>query len=59
MKKYAVFQTENGQYYYRYADTLEALEGSGFENIITEEQRIFRLFPTRTAERVTDLISGS
>lgn len=38
MKKYAVFQTKNGQYYYRYADTLEALEGSGFEKIITEEQ---------------------
>ena len=38
MKKNAVFQTENGQYYYRYADTLEALDGSGFENIITEEQ---------------------
>lgn len=38
MKKFAIYSSPNGYYYYRYADTLEELEGTGFEEIITEEQ---------------------
>mgnify|MGYP001435508180 CR=1 FL=1 len=38
VKKYAVYGSETGQYYYQYADTIELLEGTGFEDIITEEQ---------------------
>lgn len=38
VKKYAVYNSPTGSYCYRYADTLEALSGTGFENIITEEQ---------------------
>ena len=38
MKKYAIYSAETGLYYYQYADTIELLEGTGFENIITEEQ---------------------
>ncbi|SEH51011.1 hypothetical protein SAMN02910265_01101 [Ruminococcus flavefaciens] len=38
MKKYAVYDSSTGSYCYRYADTLEDLEGTGFEDIITEEQ---------------------
>ncbi|PPJ44640.1 hypothetical protein C0075_25405, partial [Rhizobium sp. KAs_5_22] len=38
MKKYAVYDSPTGSYCYRYADTLEDLEGTGFEDIITEEQ---------------------
>ena len=37
MKKYAVYKSDTGDYYYDYADTVEALEGSGFEEIITED----------------------
>lgn len=38
MKKYVIYSAETGLYYYQYADTIELLEGTGFENIITEEQ---------------------
>ncbi len=38
MKKFAVYKSETGYYCYRYADTLAAIAGSGFENIIGEEQ---------------------
>ncbi len=38
VKKFAVYRSATGKYCYQYADTLEALEGTGFENIITEEQ---------------------
>lgn len=37
MKKYAVYTSETGDYYRIYADTPEALDGSGFEEIITED----------------------
>ncbi|WP_297960726.1 hypothetical protein [uncultured Ruminococcus sp.] len=38
VKKYAVYSSPTGDYCYRYADSAEALEGTGFEEIITEEQ---------------------
>ncbi len=38
MYKYAVYKTETGQYCCRYADSLQEVEGTGFEGLITEEQ---------------------
>ena len=38
MKKYAVYGSPTGEYCYRYADTLDDLDGTGFEELITEEQ---------------------
>jgi hypothetical protein len=38
MGKFAVYSSETGLYCYKYADTIEALQGSGFENIITEDR---------------------
>lgn len=38
MKKYAIYKSETGYYYYEYCDTLEALEGTGFESMITEDR---------------------
>ena len=38
MNKFAIYRSGIGMYYYKYIDTLEALAGSGFEEIITEEQ---------------------
>ena len=38
MGKFAVYSSETGLYCYKYADTVEALQGSGFENIITEDR---------------------
>ncbi len=38
MQKYAVYKTETGQYCYRYVDNLQGLVGTGFENLIREEQ---------------------
>ena len=52
MKKYAIYSAETGLYYYQYADTIELLEGTGFENIITEEQ-LPVVFDGTTATRVT------
>ena len=37
MKKYAVYNSSTGSYCYRYADTLEDLEGTGFEDIIEKK----------------------
>ena len=37
-KKYAVYKSSTGSYCYLYVDTLEALEGTGFEDIISEDQ---------------------
>ena len=38
MKKYAIYKGENGYYFYRYCDTMASLEGSSFEDIITEDR---------------------
>ena len=38
VKKYAVYSSPTGNYCYRYVDTPEALRGTDFEDIITEEQ---------------------
>ena len=38
MKKYAIYKGETGYYYYEYCDTMKSLEGSSFENIITQER---------------------
>ncbi len=38
VKKYAVYSSPTGNYCYMYADCVEALENTGFEDIITEEQ---------------------
>ncbi len=38
MKKYAIYKGNTGYYYYEYCDTLESLQGSSFENIITEDK---------------------
>ena len=38
MKKYAVYGSPTGEYCYRYADTMDDLAGTGFEELITEEQ---------------------
>ena len=38
MKKYAIYKSETGYYYYRYCDSLEQLEGTGFEKIVTEDK---------------------
>ena len=38
MKKYAIYRSENGYYYYLYCDTLEALAGTPFADIITEDR---------------------
>lgn len=38
MKKFAIFKSKVGEYFRLYADTMESLAGSGFEDIITEEQ---------------------
>ena len=38
MKKYAVYGFPTGEYCYRYADTMDDLAGTGFEELITEEQ---------------------
>lgn len=37
-KKFAIYKGETGYYYYSYCDTLQSLEGTPFENIVTEEQ---------------------
>ena len=36
--KFAIYKSKTGYFYHKYADTMEGLEGTGFENIITEEQ---------------------
>ncbi len=33
MKKFAIYRSETGFYYYRYCDTVESLKGTGFEYI--------------------------
>lgn len=38
MKKYAVYKSDTGQYCYRYADSLQQIQGTGFEGLIREEQ---------------------
>lgn len=38
MKKYAVYRSDTGQYCYRYADSLQQIQGTGFEGLIREEQ---------------------
>jgi len=38
VNKFAIYRSDTGLYYYKYADTMEALAGTGFEDIITEEQ---------------------
>ena len=38
MKKYAVYKSETGYYYYDYIDNPEALIGTGFEGIVSEER---------------------
>ena len=38
MQKYAVYKTETGQYCYRYADSLQQLSGTGFEDLVREDQ---------------------
>jgi hypothetical protein len=38
VKKFAVYKSATGKYCYRYADTLESLEGTGFEGVIAEDQ---------------------
>ena len=38
MNKYAVYKNDYGMYCYKYADSLEQVEGTGFEGLIREEQ---------------------
>ncbi len=38
MKKYAIYKSETGYYYYRYADSLEQLADTSIKNIITEDK---------------------
>lgn len=38
MKKFAVYRSETGYYFYRFCDDMEQLEGTGFENIITPDK---------------------
>lgn len=38
MKKYAVYKSETGYYYYDYIDTPEALKGTDFEGMIDESR---------------------
>lgn len=38
MKKYAVYKSETGFYFYDYIDAPEALKGTDFEGMISEEQ---------------------
>ena len=37
-KKYAIYKSETGYYYYEYYDTLEALKGTKFDGIVTEDK---------------------
>ena len=37
-RKYAIYKSETGYYYYDYCDTTESLKGTKFENIISEDQ---------------------
>ena len=38
LKKYAIYKSETGYYYYDYIDNMESLKGTGFEEIIDEEK---------------------
>ncbi len=38
MKKYAIYRSETGFYYYEYHDTLESLKGTMFDGIVTEDR---------------------
>ena len=38
MKKFAIYKSETGFYYYRYFDTMEQLDGTGLENIVTPDK---------------------
>ncbi len=37
-KKYAIYKSETGYYFYEYYDTLEALKGTKFDGIVTEDK---------------------
>lgn len=38
MKKFAIYKSETGYYYYEYIESLKQLEGTCFEEIITEDK---------------------
>ena len=38
MKKYAIYKSKTGYYYYEYHDTLESLKGTPFEALVTEDK---------------------
>lgn len=38
MKKFAIYKSETGFYYYRYFDSMEMLDGTGLENIVTPDK---------------------
>ena len=38
LKKYAIYKSETGYYYYEYFDTLDSLKGTMFDGIITEDK---------------------
>lgn len=38
MKKYAIYKAETGYYYHEYVESTDQLEGTGLENIITEDK---------------------
>lgn len=38
MKKFAIYKSETGFYYYRYFDKMEQLDGTGLENIVTPDK---------------------
>ena len=38
MKKYAIYKTETGYFYYRYCESLADLENTKFKDIVAEEQ---------------------
>ncbi len=38
MMKFAVYSSDTGQYCYRYADSLQQVKGTGYEDLIREEQ---------------------